>query len=144
MEDPESALDVATTPLQPLSPDRVNLQNPMIASLKNNAAQRDSDVHDKIRQFNNLSHLPPGHVSMSKQLERMTADAALTRAMVGREEAETEMRRYREEARVLRKQVEESRIRERKVGERLETVMVRIASISIVLIFQLVFSFFFL
>ena len=44
--------------------------------------------------------------------------------MVGREEAETEMRRYREEARMLRKQVEEGNARERKVGERLETVMV--------------------
>jgi hypothetical protein len=43
---------------------------------------------------------------------------------VGREEAESEMRRYREEVRVLRKQVEEGNARERKVGERLETVMV--------------------
>ncbi|KAI0426526.1 hypothetical protein F5Y09DRAFT_318715 [Xylaria sp. FL1042] len=111
------------TPLQPISPDRVNQQNPMVASLRS-SVQRDSDVHDKIRQFNNLSHLAPNPTtSMSKQLERMTADAALKRAMIGREEAESEMRRYREESRVLRKQVEEGRERERKVGERLETVM---------------------
>ncbi|KAI8955989.1 hypothetical protein F4801DRAFT_184674 [Xylaria longipes] len=111
-----------TTPLQPITPDRANHQNPMLASIRS-SAQRDSDVHDKIRQFNNLTHLPPHATSMSKQLERMTADAALKRAMIGREEAETEMRRYREEARVLRKHVDEGRERERKVGERLETVM---------------------
>ena len=113
------------TPLLPISPDRVNHQNPTVACLRS-SVQRDSDVHDKIRQFNTLSHLPPGatSASMSKQLERMTADAALRRAMIGREEAESEMRRYREESRVLRRQVEEGRERERKVGERLETVMV--------------------
>ncbi|KAJ2967234.1 hypothetical protein NUW58_g10499 [Xylaria curta] len=94
----------------------------MLSSLRSNS-QRDSDVHDKIRQFNTLSQLPPNATSMTKQLERMTADAALKRAMIGREEAESEMRRYREEARILRKQVDEGRERERKVGERLETVM---------------------
>ncbi|KAI0973014.1 hypothetical protein F4678DRAFT_427615 [Xylaria arbuscula] len=113
---------VDATPLQPISPDRINHQDPLAASLRS-SAQRDSDVHDKIRQFNNLSHLHPSATSMSKQLERMTADAALKRAMIGREEAESEMRRYREESRVLRKQVEDGRERERKVGERLETVM---------------------
>ncbi|KAI0193581.1 hypothetical protein EV127DRAFT_246356 [Xylaria flabelliformis] len=125
MEDagsPPGSPGANATPLQPISPDRVNQQNPMLASIRNSAQRdRDSDVHDKIRQFNNLSHLQAA--SMSKQLERMTADAALKRAMIGREEAETEMRRYREEARALRKQVDEGRERERKVGERLETVM---------------------
>ncbi|TAQ90374.1 hypothetical protein B7494_g1325 [Chlorociboria aeruginascens] len=58
-----------------------------------------------------------------KQLERKTNDAALKRAMLGREEAETEMRRYKEEVRVLRRQVDEGKDRERKVGERLENVM---------------------
>jgi hypothetical protein len=61
-----------------------------------------------------------------KQLERKANDAALKRAMLGREEAESEMRRYREEARALRRQIEEGKDRERKVGERLESVMVRI------------------
>jgi hypothetical protein len=78
---------------------------------------RDSSVHEKISQFNTLA-------MQSKQLERKTADAALKRAMLGREEAEAEMRRYREEARQLRRHVEEGRERERKVGERLEQVMV--------------------
>lgn len=62
--------------------------------------------------------------AFSKQLERKTADAALKRAMLGREEAESEMRRYRDEVRGLRRYVDEGRERERKVGERLETVMV--------------------
>ncbi|KAK0737300.1 hypothetical protein B0T21DRAFT_347685 [Apiosordaria backusii] len=77
---------------------------------------RDSSVHEKINQFNSLA-------VQSKQLERKTADAALKRAMLGREEAESEMRRYRDECRMLRRAVEEGRERERKVGERLETVM---------------------
>ncbi|OIW27724.1 hypothetical protein CONLIGDRAFT_448135 [Coniochaeta ligniaria NRRL 30616] len=105
------------TALQPVSSDRVNQQRETMLSLrpgKDNA--RDSIVTDKISQFNSLT-------MQSKQLERKTADAALKRAMLGREEAETEMRRYREEARMLRKQVEEGKERERRVGERLETVM---------------------
>ncbi|KAI0880135.1 uncharacterized protein GGS22DRAFT_175952 [Annulohypoxylon maeteangense] len=105
----------SATPLQPISSDRANQQRDQA---------RDSDVHDKIRQFNNMTHNgPAGAASMSRQLERKTADAALKRAMLGREEAEGEMRRYRDEARTLRKQIEESRSRERKVGERLEDIM---------------------
>ncbi|KAL2024361.1 hypothetical protein VTK56DRAFT_8843 [Thermocarpiscus australiensis] len=85
-------------------------------ALADNADPRGSSVHEKISQFNSLA-------VQSKQLERKTADAALKRAMLGREEAEAEMRRYREEARMLRKQVEEGKDRERRVGERLEAVM---------------------
>ncbi|KAK6955710.1 hypothetical protein Daesc_003353 [Daldinia eschscholtzii] len=112
-------------PLQPSSPDKVNqLREAAPLSPTKSDQLRDSDVHDKIRQFNNLAYTnPAAAASMSRQLERKTADAALKRAMLGREEAEAEMRRYREEARALRRQVEESRGRERKVGERLEDVM---------------------
>ncbi|KAI2467821.1 hypothetical protein F4781DRAFT_298569 [Annulohypoxylon bovei var. microspora] len=113
------------TPLQPISSDRVNQQrDPALSASARIDQSRDSDVHDKIRQFNNMTHNGPGGAaSMSRQLERKTADAALKRAMLGREEAEGEMRRYRDEARTLRRQIEESRARERKVGERLEDVM---------------------
>ncbi|KAI0843581.1 hypothetical protein F5Y06DRAFT_6834 [Hypoxylon sp. FL0890] len=112
-----------SAPLQPISPDRVNQQrDASVFSSMRTDHYRDSEVHDKIRQFNNMAQTGPG-ASMSRQLERKTADAALKRAMVGREEAEAEMRRYRDEARQLRRQVEESRGRERKVGERLEDVM---------------------
>ncbi|KAK4038146.1 hypothetical protein C8A01DRAFT_37916 [Parachaetomium inaequale] len=77
---------------------------------------RDSSVHEKINQFNTMS-------SQFKQHERKTADAALKRAMLGREEAEADARRYRDEVKVLRKQVEEGKERERKMAERLEDYM---------------------
>lgn len=111
-------------PLQAVSPDRVNQQRESIFShLRSDS--RDSFVSDKISQFNNLS------VNMqSKQSDRKSADAALKRAMLGREEAEAEMRRYRDEAKALRKAVEEGKDRERKVGERLEAVMVGFFSLS--------------
>ncbi|KAK4444425.1 hypothetical protein QBC34DRAFT_308893 [Podospora aff. communis PSN243] len=111
----------ASTPLQQMSHNQQRDTNSLFSSFRRNAQledprDRDSSVHDKINQFNSLA-------MQSKQLERKTADAALKRAMLGREEAETEMRRYRDEARQLRKLVEEGKERERKVGERLETVM---------------------
>lgn len=83
-----------------------------------------SVVQDKVAVFNSLAY-------QGKQLERKTNDAALKRAMLGREEAESEMRRYREEARSLRRQVEEGKERERRVGERLESVMVCLRFLSI-------------
>jgi hypothetical protein len=82
---------------------------------------RESSVHEKVAAFNSLTY-------QGKQLERKTNDAALKRAMLGREEAESEMRRYREETRSLRRQIEDGNERERRVGERLENVMVSIAS----------------
>ncbi|CAK7244818.1 MAG: hypothetical protein STHCBS139747_006364 [Sporothrix thermara] len=100
------------TPLQTVSPERVNQQQGSQLGLDSNIAT----VTDKISQFNSLA-------SQSKQLERKTADAALKRAMLGREEAETEMRRYRDEARQLRKQVDDGRHREQRVSERLDAVM---------------------
>ncbi|KAI6784286.1 uncharacterized protein J7T54_004832 [Emericellopsis cladophorae] len=91
-----------------------------LQAINANAQQRDSlsTVHDKISQFNSMS------IAMqSKQLERKTADAALKRAMIGREEAEVELRKCKEELKALRKAVDEGKERERRVGERLETVM---------------------
>jgi seryl-tRNA synthetase len=88
-------------------------------------------VHEKINQFNNMSVL-----MQSKNLERKTADAALKRAMLGREEAEAEARRHREEVRALRKALEEGKERERRVGERLETVMVSLEYMTDLLSFN--------
>jgi hypothetical protein len=104
------------------SPDRVNQrrENTLFTTLRTPGASVDglaSPVHDKISQFNSMS-------MQSRQLERKTADAALKRAMLGREEAEAEMRRLKDEARDLRQEIEEGKERERRVGERLETVMV--------------------
>ncbi|KAG6013271.1 hypothetical protein E4U43_007380 [Claviceps pusilla] len=116
--DPGSSLpgSPAGGPLQPITPERANRQDSIFSSLR--SERRESIVHDKINQFNNLS------IAMqSKQMERKTADAALKRAILGREEAEAELKRLREESELLRKEVEEGRERERKVGERLEAVM---------------------
>ncbi|EKD14796.1 hypothetical protein MBM_07007 [Drepanopeziza brunnea f. sp. 'multigermtubi' MB_m1] len=108
------------TPLLQVSPERVNQKRNSIfdespaGSLTRHA--RESSVHEKVAAFNSLAF-------QGKQLERKANDAALKRAMLGREEAESEMRRYREDVRALRRQVEESRLREQRVGERLESVM---------------------
>lgn len=111
------------TPLFQSSPDRVNQQRPPsvyddspINSIHGRHS-RESSVHEKVAAFNNLAF-------QGKQLERKANDAALKRAMLGREEAESEMRRFREDVRILKRKVEEGQDRERKVGERLESVMV--------------------
>jgi hypothetical protein len=110
------------TPLFQVSPDRVNQQRYDLSgspslSLAGGRHTRESSVAEKAAKFDTLAF-------QSKALERKTNDAALKRAMLGREEAESEMRRYRDEARNLRKKLEEAASRERKVGERLESVMV--------------------
>jgi hypothetical protein len=123
MDSPQRIPGSPGQPLYQVSPERVNQQRqwdlPQSPPAGGNSGKhsRDSSVHDKISQFNSLAF-------QGKQLERKANDAALKRAMVGREEAESEMRRYRDEARILRRQVEEGKERERKVGERLESVMV--------------------
>jgi hypothetical protein len=122
MEETNSPPGSPGGPLQVATADRVNHQRERESVFSHlRGGSRDTSVHDKISQFNNLS------VTMqSKQLERKTADAALKRAMLGREEAETELRRYREENKNLRKAIDEGKERERKVGERLESLMVGI------------------
>jgi hypothetical protein len=76
-----------------------------------------NSVGDKISQFNTLA-------MQSRREERKAAEAAIKRAVLGREEAEAEARRFREEALALRKALDEANERERRVGERLEAVMV--------------------
>jgi len=110
------------TPLYPTSPERVNQQRSSLydespASSIHGRHSRESSVVEKVAAFNSLAF-------QGKQLERKANDAALKRAMLGREEAESEMRRYREDVRSMRRQIEEGKERERKVGERLESVMV--------------------
>ncbi|KAI9814182.1 MAG: hypothetical protein M1827_003348 [Pycnora praestabilis] len=114
------------TPLFPVSPERANQQRyptpnvpnspslPDIDSLRH-VKQTSSDVQGKVAQFNSLS---------KEALERRRAnEAALKRAVIGREEAESEARRIREDVRRLNKEVEEGKERERKVGERMEGIM---------------------
>lgn len=125
--DEDSYFPVSPGALGTASPERVNqqrssliLDSPTRLARQSHAHShsRDSSVHEKISAFNSLAF-------QGKTLERKTNDAALKRAMLGREEAESEMRRYREEKRLLLREVEEGRERERKVAERLEAYMVR-------------------
>ena len=113
------------TPLFPISPERANRQQlPQSPSLPSNLADPfissharvPSDVQGKVAQFNNLSK--------EASQRRKDNEAALKRAVLGREEAENETRRTKEENRVLRNEIEEGRCRERRVGERLEALMV--------------------
>jgi len=123
------------TPLYQVSPERANQQRPQSLydespSGLHGRHSRESSVHDKVAVFNSLAY-------QGKQLERKTNDAALKRAMLGREEAESEMRRYREDARMLKKQLEEGQGRERKVMERLENVMVSLRKVEAVILRRL-------
>lgn len=115
------------TPLFPVSPERANRQQlpqspslPSISNIQNDPfivhSRGNSDVQGKVAQFNNLSK--------QAAQRRKDSEAALERAVLGREEAENETRRLREENRLLRQDVEEGRARERRVGERVEGVMV--------------------
>ncbi|MCJ1335639.1 hypothetical protein MMC09_000911 [Bachmanniomyces sp. S44760] len=116
------------TPLFPVSPERANRQHlPQSPSLPSNLSSNlsdpftsshsrlSSDVQGKVAQFNSLNK--------EAIQRRKDHEAALKRAVVGREEAEGETRRLRETNDSLRREVEEGRGRERKVGERVESVM---------------------
>lgn len=116
------------TPLFPVSPERANRkplpQSPSMPSISHHHenpflaahARTGSDVQGKVAQFNNLTK--------EAAQRRKDNEAALKRALVGREEAESEVRRLREDNRVLRQDMEEGRGRERKVATRIEGVMV--------------------
>ena len=115
------------TPLFPVSPERANRQQlpqspslPSISNIQNDPfllhSRGNSDVQGKVAQFNSLSK--------EAAQRRKDGEDALKRAVLGREEAESETRRLKEENRLLRRDVEEGRARERRVGERVEGVMV--------------------
>ncbi|KAI4280234.1 MAG: hypothetical protein L6R38_004601 [Xanthoria sp. 2 TBL-2021] len=74
-----------------------------------------SDVQNKVAQFNSLSK--------EAVQRRKDNEAAMRRAVLGREEAENETRRLKDENSRLRKELEEGKARERKVAERIESVM---------------------
>ncbi|KAL8914194.1 MAG: hypothetical protein Q9172_007140 [Xanthocarpia lactea] len=74
-----------------------------------------SDVQNKVAQFNSLSK--------EAVQRRKDNEAAMRRAVLGREEAENETRRLKDENKGLRQELEEGKARERKVAERIEAVM---------------------
>jgi hypothetical protein len=113
------------TPLFPISPERANKQLPNHAMTNTPPAptlsfhghsRTNLDVQGKVEKFNSLT---------KEASERRRAhEAALKRAIVGREEAENEARRTKDELRKLKAELSEGKDRERKVGERVENLMV--------------------
>ncbi|KAL6720389.1 hypothetical protein ACLMJK_002311 [Lecanora helva] len=121
------------TPLFPVSPERANRQQlpqspslPSIAHAHNDPfmthSRGTSDVQGKVAQFNSLSK--------EAAQRRKDNEAALKRAVLGREEAESESRRLREKNQKLRLEVEEGRGRERRVSERMEGVMEQLQTVN--------------
>ncbi|KAI4163261.1 MAG: hypothetical protein LQ342_003197 [Letrouitia transgressa] len=113
------------TPLFPVSPERANRQQlPPSPSLPSDLQdpfrtahlRESSDVQNKVAQFNNLSK--------EAAQRRRDNEAAMRRAVLGREEAESETRRIKDENRVLRKEIDEGKAREKRVAQRLEDVLV--------------------
>lgn len=77
-----------------------------------------SDVQGIVARFNGLE--------IKDRLEDRIkkSEAALKRMQMGREEAEAQVKELREEGRTLKKDLDESRDRERRVTKRLDVVMV--------------------
>lgn len=123
-------------PLFPISPERMNASkqalpqspsmrafasHPISSANSSPTRQKSSDVHSMVARFNALD------IKDHQELRRRD-EAALKRAQMGREQAEEECMRIREEARHLRRDVEEGRERERRVAKRVESVMVGFVS----------------
>lgn len=114
-------------PLHPVSPERANQQKrsrpeiPPSPSLPNipgfAQALMSADVRSKVAQFNSLD-------TKDVTERRRGHEAALRRAVLGREEAENETKRAKEEIEELNHELEEYKRREEKVARRLERAMV--------------------
>ena len=129
------------SPLLPLSPHRENERNQpqharspseecvqrltpstSLSSLSNilhgrsSHAHSSSDVQGKVAQFNGLAK--------DAAQRRKDNEAALRRAIVGREEAESDCKRYKDRSERLYVDIEEARDREKRVAHRLEEVQV--------------------
>lgn len=117
-------------PLFPISPERVNglrgqpqspnglpssPSMPDFGKPKHNKSN--SEVQSMVARFNSLDIRD--HAELRKRDE-----AALKRAQIGREEAEEQLKRAREETRRLKRDVDEGGERERKMMKRLDAVMV--------------------
>ena len=80
-----------------------------------------SDVQGLVKRFEHLD-VRDRDAESGERIRRHEAE--LRRAQIAREEAESDVRRLREEARRLKREADEGRERERKVGKRLDFVMV--------------------
>jgi hypothetical protein len=81
-----------------------------------------SDVQGLVKRF---EHLDVRDRDAESAERRKRHEAELRRAQIAREEAESDVKRLREEVRRLKKEGDEGRDRERKVARRLEVVQVR-------------------
>lgn len=141
MEEPE--FNMLATPglanaLYAVSPERMNQQrhfqvptSPSLRSSFANRLQRNSFVQEKAAHFDTVMQATTQNIFAGKALERKANDKALERAMLGREEAESEMRRWRDQANrnqesilALGRDNEKLRQDKRKVSERYELLMV--------------------
>ncbi|UJO13576.1 hypothetical protein CLAFUW4_03230 [Fulvia fulva] len=98
----------------PLSPSM-----PEIPAFRSHA-RTNSDVQGLVKRF---EHLDVRDRDAESNERRKKHELELRRAQIAREEAESDVKRLREEVRRLRKEGDEGRDRERKVGKRLEVVM---------------------
>jgi hypothetical protein len=81
-----------------------------------------SDVQGLVKRF---EHLDVRDRDAESTERRKRHEAELRRAQIAREEAESDVKRLREEVRRLKKEGDDGRDRERKVARRLEVVQVR-------------------
>ncbi|KAK5691332.1 hypothetical protein LTR17_025665 [Elasticomyces elasticus] len=92
---------------------------PEIHALRSHV-RTNSDVHGLVKRF---EHLDVRDKDVESAERRRKHEAELRRAQIAREEAESDVRRLREELRQMKKESEESRERERRAGSQLEKVM---------------------
>lgn len=90
-------------------------------------ARTNSDVQGLVKRFEILD-VRDRDAELADRSKRHEAE--LRRAQIAREEAESDVKRLREETRRLKKEGDEGRDRERKVGKRLEVVMVSLANVN--------------
>ncbi|KKY18862.1 hypothetical protein UCRPC4_g04759 [Phaeomoniella chlamydospora] len=124
--DPPSPFKVPMTggALHPVSPDRINQQrlphSPSLPTHLNESKHHraSSDVQSKVAFLNNLSK---SSISSPQQMHGNSTTAALQRAILGREEAESALRE-------LQGEMEQAQARERRISERLESLMEELQS----------------
>ena len=93
---------------------------PDLAPLRTHG-RNNSDVQVLVKRF---EHLDVRDRDAESEARRRKQEMELRRAQLGREEAESELKKWREECRRIAEDLKESRHRESKVSNRLEKVMV--------------------
>lgn len=94
---------------------------PEIGALRSHV-RTNSDVQGLVKRFEHLDVRDRDAESVER---RRKHEAELRRAQIAREEAESDVKRLREDLRRVNREMDEGRERERRVARRLEVVMVR-------------------